>query len=372
MKARIDPEFRKEILKYGADNFSKCYNCGNCTAVCNLTETSAVFPRIFIRKGLLGLKDEIIRSRELWLCYGCGDCSDTCPRQADPGAYMAALRRYAIARYDISGIAGMMFRSTVFMILFTLFIAVLMGFFLLTLKPENVVSRWIFQYIPYDVIHHLGIGIFIVTGISILAGIIRMFALVGFGTDGKLSSGKLPDIKSCLSVIGETGTMKRHRTCDAENDSPWHNLPFYRKPWFVHYSIMWGFLGLLLATILDFFFKDPSVTTWWPARILGTVAGLFLIYGTTVSVIYRLKKITGYYAHTHSADWIFLIFLWLAGITGFWMEISVTFNLANRINETVFLIHTVISMELVLLFALSKFAHAVYRPLALTLVHKDL
>jgi hypothetical protein len=65
------------------------------------------------------------------------------------------------------------------------------------------------------------------------------------------------------------------------------------------------------------------------------------------------------------ADWMFLIFLWLAGFTGFWLEIAVFSAGNNLMNHIVFLIHTVISMELVILFAFSKFAHAVYRPLAL-------
>jgi nitrate reductase gamma subunit len=35
------------------------------------------------------------------------------------------------------------------------------------------------------------------------------------------------------------------------------------------------------------------------------------------------------------------------------------------INHLVFVVHIIISMQLVILFAFSKFAHAVYRPLAL-------
>jgi ferredoxin len=172
--ARIDPEFKHEIVKYGAGNFKACYNCGQCTAVCNLTEESANFPRKFIRLGLLGLKDDIINSKDLWMCYGCGDCSETCPREADPAAYMAALRRYAIARYDFTGLTRWLFTSNPFAILLTLFLAVLLGFFLLTIKPESDISRWIFQTISYEVIHDLGVIIFIIAGITALAGIGRM------------------------------------------------------------------------------------------------------------------------------------------------------------------------------------------------------
>ena len=63
-------------------------------------------------------------------------------------------------------------------------------------------------------------------------------------------------------------------------------------PGSVHWSIMWGFIGLLVATILDFILKNPSTDIWWPSRILGTLAGLFLIYGTTLAIYYRLKRVT--------------------------------------------------------------------------------
>jgi nitrate reductase gamma subunit len=159
--------------------------------------------------------------------------------------------------------------------------------------------------------------------------------------------------------------MHRHQVCDREEDSVWNNKPGYLKPWFVHYSIMWGFIGLLIATTLDFLFKDPVTTTWWPSRILGTISGLFLMYGATLSIFYRIKKASRFYAQTRMADWMFLIFLWIGGFTGFWLEVAVYTGGNHLLNHIVFLIHTIISMELVILFAFSKFVHAVYRPLAL-------
>jgi hypothetical protein len=128
---------------------------------------------------------------------------------------------------------------------------------------------------------------------------------------------------------------------------------------------MWGFIGLLLATTLDFILKDPATAIWWPSRIIGTVAGLLMVYGASLSINYRLKKVTKAFEETRLADWTFLWFLWIAGITGFWLEVSVALNADFLVNHIVLLIHTIISMELVLLFAFSKFAHALYRPLAL-------
>jgi ferredoxin len=358
--ATIDPGFATEIKKYGAKDFQACFSCGTCTAVCNLTGKDASFPRLLIRKGMLGQKKDILASKELWLCYACGECGINCPRQAHPDEYMASVRRYAIAGYDPSGLTKLIFKNNWFSVLITLVLAAILGFFLFTLKPESEVARWIFKYMPFSVIHDMGMVIFIFAGLAMAAGLFRMIYFFMKSNQ----AGKPAGLFSSLSEVGkEMSLMKRYRTCN--DDDIWEKKSWIVKPWFLHWSVMWGFLGLLLATILDFIFKDPATTIWWPSRVLGTIAGLLMMYGTTVLMYYRLKKVTVSYARTALADWMFLIFLWLAGFTGFWLEAVVSFGGDNLANHIVFVIHTIISMELVILFVFSKFAHAVYRPLAL-------
>jgi ferredoxin len=368
--SRIDPGFASEIKKYGAKDFSACFNCGNCTAICGLTDKNANFPRMFIRQGMLGQKEEILQSKELWLCYACGDCSETCPRQAGPGDYMAAMRRYAIASYEPTGLTKLMFKSNPGFIVLTLFFALMLGFFLFTLKPDHEVSRWLFTILPYAVIHNMGLVIFSITGLSVAWGMVAM-ALKLSKTIDKSEKSNGSWLSSLLKIGNEIATMNRYKTCDKEADSFWKNKSAAVQPWFVHWSIMWGFIGLLVATILDFIIKDPETQIWWPSRILGTIAGLLLLYGTSLAINYRLKKVTKAYSETRLADWTFLLFLWIAGITGFWLEISIALNANYLFNHIVLLIHTIISMELVLLFAFSKFAHAAYRPLALFFYFRD-
>lgn len=362
--SRIDPGFASELKKYGAKDFDACFNCGNCTAVCGLTDKNVNFPRMFIRQGMLGQKKEILQSKELWLCYACGDCSETCPRQAGPGDYMAAIRRYAIASYEPTGITRLMFKSNPGFIAITLFLAILLGFFLFTLKPEYEVSRWLFSIFPYAVIHNMGLVIFSITGLSVAWGVSAMILKLTKTPDNK-ENNKGNWLNSLMMVGNEIATMNRYKTCDKEEDSFWNKKLWFEQPWFVHWSIMWGFIGLLVATVLDFMLKDPETNIWWPSRIIGTIAGLLLVYGTSLAINYRLKKVTKAYSETRLADWTFLWFLWIAGITGFWLEISVALNANYLFNHIVLLIHTIISMELVLLFAFSKSAHASYRPLAL-------
>jgi quinone-modifying oxidoreductase, subunit QmoC len=92
MTRRVDPQLMRELKEYGAVGVEKCINCGNCTAVCSLSSTDDRFPRYMLRLAQLGMQDELLGSKELWLCYNCGVCSDTCPQQAEPANFMAAAR----------------------------------------------------------------------------------------------------------------------------------------------------------------------------------------------------------------------------------------------------------------------------------------
>jgi len=118
MTVLVDLRFRDRLKKYGSAESDACFNCGNCTAVCPLSEGDDGFPRKMIRYGQLGDRDRLLSFKELWLCYYCGECSDTCPREAGPGEFMASARRYVIASADPFGIAGLLYRSPLFTIVF--------------------------------------------------------------------------------------------------------------------------------------------------------------------------------------------------------------------------------------------------------------
>ena len=84
MSNRVDPTLLRELKEHGAVSIEKCYNCGTCTATCSLSTDDSQFPRRIIRMAQLGLRDQLLGSKELWLCYNCGLCSETCPKQAEP------------------------------------------------------------------------------------------------------------------------------------------------------------------------------------------------------------------------------------------------------------------------------------------------
>jgi nitrate reductase gamma subunit len=109
------------------------------------------------------------------------------------------------------------------------------------------------------------------------------------------------------------------------------------------------------------------VPLWDPIRLLGTVAGLFLVYGTTAVMVRRLRKTDEATTHSAPSDWAFLIFLWLSGVSGFLLEISLYLPPTPVWGYWMLLFHVTVAMELVLLAPFTKFAHAFYRTVALYL-----
>ncbi|MFH1834021.1 MAG: 4Fe-4S dicluster domain-containing protein, partial [bacterium] len=111
MAIRVNPKLIDDLEVYGAQDVSKCYHCGNCTATCPFSKEPYIFPRRSMRLLQMGLEEKLESSLEPWLCYYCGECSEDCPRDAEPGETMMSLRRWLTSRYDFTGISRLFYRS---------------------------------------------------------------------------------------------------------------------------------------------------------------------------------------------------------------------------------------------------------------------
>jgi ferredoxin len=367
MPHTVDVNFRNELARFGAGSLIQCFNCGNCTAVCKLSEGETPFPRKLIRYAQLGLKEKLVQSTEPWLCYACGECTATCPRDARPGETMAALRRYAIASFDPTGLAARMYKSTAAMIATTLALAALLALLLVAMEPAQPLHGWIFGLVPYQVVHEVGMGVFALLALAVVAGSAALIRKYRRSLEGVSPFRALP-WPGRLRVLKELGreilTMKRHAQCD-EDETP---EPWYRTPRAIHYSVMAGFLGLFTASMLDFLFIYFLGWSWFPpARVLGTISGLVMLYGVGVSIYRRYHGRATDLTGSTLSDWWLLAFLLVLAVTGFWLETAVSFGWRSGVNDAVLLVHTVMAMELVLLVMVTKLAHVIYRPLSLGL-----
>jgi ferredoxin len=379
MTALVDPQLMRDLQRYGAHDVSACFSCGTCTASCPLVSDDATFPRRIIRYAQVGMRDQLLSSKELWTCYACGECSETCPTQAEPSEFMAAARRYAIGRYDRTGLARTMYTRPVVGTVIALALAVLFALFMYASHgPQSTESLDIFAFIPESLIHDTGIAVMVVVFAAGLLGIATMGRTVGraegLGLRSMVGSGaalRRTGRALWTSLAVETlGQRRYRRDCDEETVAK----PWYLRRWFLHAATMWGFLGLLLATVLDYGLAlagiketGTPVPIWYPVRLLGTLAGLLLMYGATMLILRRARADEPSLRHSTAADWTLLALVWVTGITGFALELALYLPEPPTWGYWVFLFHVAVAMELVLLAPFMKLAHAVYRPLAIFL-----
>jgi nitrate reductase gamma subunit/NAD-dependent dihydropyrimidine dehydrogenase PreA subunit len=373
MTARVDHNLYPELRRFGATDISACFNCGVCTALCPLSADGASFPRKMSRYAQLGLRDKLLSSPELWSCYGCSECSDSCPTQADPASFMQAARRYAVASYDRTRLAYMLATSKIFAVVFIVaLVGVLAAFMYSVHRPADGSTLAFFDFVPTGFIHTLGVVVMGVVGVAALAGLFEMVRRVLRGPKGVAGSrpGARKAAGAAWYAVGTESlaqTRFRKDCADATESRPW-----YQQRWFIHFATMWGFLGLLGATMIDYGLElagikatGTPVPIWYPVRLLGTLAGAALIYGTTVLIVRRLRKSDRTTVHSTTSDWSFLAMLWVAGATGFVLELALYLPQAPGWGYPMFLLHVAVAMALVLLVPFGKFAHVFYRPVAL-------
>jgi heterodisulfide reductase subunit C len=92
----IDPEFLDKVVDAGADRLRTCIQCGTCSSVCPSGRRTAFRTRELIRKALLGLKDDVLSSPDLWLCATCLTCLERCPRQIKVTDAIIIMRNMAV------------------------------------------------------------------------------------------------------------------------------------------------------------------------------------------------------------------------------------------------------------------------------------
>ena len=64
-------------------NLNLCLTCGTCASGCPATGLEDMDPRKFLRMAVLGLDEEIMRSKWVWMCTMCQRCIYACPMEID-------------------------------------------------------------------------------------------------------------------------------------------------------------------------------------------------------------------------------------------------------------------------------------------------
>jgi nitrate reductase gamma subunit/ferredoxin len=352
-----NPELPNTIIKLGAEKFSRCFNCGNCTAICPLTQDKASYPRKLIRYAVMGLEDKVTSSADPWLCYYCGECSDYCPRDADPGSFMMALRRLLIQKYSIVSRAFFSkIAAVITWIVLTLIAA--LGIYFFRGHSPNLETVDLSSFMSIEFIHDAGLAVGVVVGLFALVNLISMYRCIAKGASNSYSKVESRNpalwVKNFFkTIIYEVAAQLKYSKC------------LKKSRYVAHLALLWGFLGLFVATLIVFGidFYSLQISRVVPFYI-GVISGVVMLYGSIYFIIARSKKKEVYAMYSHHTDWIFLILLFLAGVTGFVLAIFVNLNMPMASYIT-YAVHLIIIFDLLLSAPFTKFAHAIYRPLAI-------
>ena len=339
--ATINPDFSKELKKFGTQDLNACYNCGTCTAVCSLSTEDDSFPREMVRFSVTGLEDDIKGSLKPWLCYYCGECTTHCPQSADPGELMQSLRRWLTAKYDWTGLSGLLYKSmplTIFA--FILLIAGVIGFaFTENFNQEHIM--------------HFGhmfemISIASVFSIILLPNIIRMwyFTIIKQGIKVKFAQ----YFKSSAELMIHMFTQKRALGCDDNQ---------FR--WFEHFILVIGYLSLLFVTVVLDWFAAENIFIIGLGYLLSAI--VFIV--TIDFVSSRTKKKKEVSKHSQPSDWFFVIWLFLLGFSSFIVRLFIDLDLLEN-NFWIYLFHlTVLVQWALVIVPFGKWTHFLYRSFAM-------
>ncbi len=347
--------FRTELVERGGGSAARCFQCATCTSVCDLSTNGTGFPRRQMLFAQWGLADRLLADPAIWLCHQCNDCTVRCPRDARPGDAIQAMRSLAI---EALGAPRFMARlvgraATTWPVLlglpvlfWALYIEVVNGFAIprTPLVYADVVPQWM--------IYSVFLPAAAFAAVAAAVGARRCWA--AFGAGAARSGGLLQGLGA---VAWDILAHRRFGTCTAA-----------RPRQLGHLLLLWGFLGALLTTtllgiVMDVFGVKTPLPQTHPIKILGNVSAVLLVVGVVWLALNRLAN-----ARTAGAsrgfDLFFLTLVVLLIFSGVGAEIG-RYALPVPFALAIYVLHLGMVLALFLTFPFSKFAHALYRTLAM-------
>lgn len=359
-----DIEFVKEVIGLGGDTLKKCFQCATCSVACPISPENKPFPRKEMIAASWGLKDKLVGNMDIWLCHNCGDCSTLCPRGANPGDVLGAIRSYAITEYAAPKFIGKAVndpKKLPVLLGIPVVVFLVLGFItgLLDFTPggDQIVHSHFFSSWLVDMIFiPLTAWVVVVFGIGLKRFVNDMHenaVLEGKTDKKKLEIGGL--IRALFTVLPTILKHNKFSECLENKDRTT-----------AHLMVFYSFIGLFIVTniffvVLYVFQTHGPYSQLNPVKWLANVCGIALVIGSSLMIKNRMGKTDQVSTYK---DWYLLWLVFGLGASGMLTEMTRLAGIAG-LSYALYFIHLIFVFNLFMFIPFSKLAHLVYRTVAM-------
>jgi quinone-modifying oxidoreductase subunit QmoC len=360
-------DFREAFFKRGGSNAAKCYQCATCSSVCELAPDNAPFPRRQVLMAQWGLEDQLMADPGPWLCHQCNDCSVRCPREVNPGDMMAAVRAMAVESLSVPKIMGRLtgnirasWPALIFLpiIFWVVLLGATTGLAIPEVHSDMPALEGRFHYeelVPHPLIYGVYTTVTVlIVGAMWISGR-KFWKLIGTGQERRGSF-----FGALTGVVIDIATHKKFSSCD-------HGVP--KRRW-GHFLVMWGFVGAAVTSgILVIYMYGlhmyPLPLDHW-VKWLGNISAVALVIGGVLLFVNRLKVGDKLVGQTTAFDRFFLMTVLGVIGTGVLTEGFRFVPVPVVVAAAMYVLHLGAVLTLFITVPYSKFAHILYRTLAMT------
>lgn len=97
-KKKIKNDFVSKVEELSGQNLMACYQCGKCSAGCPAISRMDILPNQIIRLIQLGMKNELVKSKSIWICASCMTCNARCPKGINIAEVIEAVRQILLRK----------------------------------------------------------------------------------------------------------------------------------------------------------------------------------------------------------------------------------------------------------------------------------
>ncbi|MEW5944580.1 MAG: quinone-interacting membrane-bound oxidoreductase complex subunit QmoC [bacterium] len=354
----IEPDvgFIRRVAAAGGGSAKKCFQCAACSGICPISPDAKPFPRKEMLWTVWGLKDRLLKDPDVWLCHQCNDCSVNCPRGGSPGEVLNAVRSLAFAHYAFPRFMGAALSRAVYLPLLFAFPAAL---FLLILGATGHLhipeGRIVFShFFPETYVDAVFLAVTALMLAFFAVGVSRFWRSIAETAPPGHRGSILPAV---INAAIEILTHSRFKECGSG-----------RPRFTAHLAVFYGFVMLFATTSFVFiglyvFHVETPLSLANPVKILGNAGAAVLLAGILLTLANRLAA-AARVGRGNYHDWLFIVVVLLVTLTGILSEITRLANLPAAAYPMYFA-HLVFIFFLIAYLPYSKFAHAVYRTVAI-------